>query len=80
VAAVNRKSASAPMIKLRLLCIAIPFQIDKTLDEPPQSETDRDTAQMGFESIFDGRSGRKDADGDESAGDGHVPDEAFVVW
>lgn len=68
------------MIKLRLLCIAIPFQIDKTLDEPSHSETDRDASQVGFESIFDGRSGGEDADGDESAGDDHVPDEAFVVW
>jgi hypothetical protein len=31
---------------------------------------------MGFESVFDGRSRGQDADGDKSAGDGDVADEA----
>jgi len=56
-----------------------PFEIDKTLDEPSQAEADRDAAQMGFESVFDGRPRGEDADGDESASDGHVTDKAFVV-
>jgi hypothetical protein len=53
------------------------LEIDKTLDEPAQAETDRNAAQMGFKSVFDGRPRGEDADGDESAGDGHVTDEAF---
>ena len=56
-----------------------PFEIDKTLDEPSQAKTDRDAAQMGFESVFDGRPRGEDADGDESAGDSDVADESAVM-
>jgi hypothetical protein len=56
--------------------MTIPFEIDTRLDEPSKAEADGDAAQMGVESAFDRRTRGEDADGDETAGDDYVADEA----
>ncbi len=56
-----------------------PLKIDKTLDEPAQSQANRNSTQMGFKTAFDGRARGEDADGDESAGDSDVADESAVM-
>jgi len=52
------------------------LQVDKTLDEPSETESHGHSAQMGFKAVLDGRSWGEDTDSDESTGDGDVADEA----
>jgi hypothetical protein len=56
--------------------MTIPFEINTRLDEPSEAEANGDAAQMGLEPAFDRRARGEDSDGDETAGDDYVADEA----